>query len=206
MLSFKNKKVIVFDLDGTIVNLPVNWEHIKNLMTERFNEVYNEKCEFIHISACLDRIVEKNDERELQNFFKMLEEYELSSIQTNKGEIQIFEIIYFIKNVEKFGVPKNIKLAILSLNTRKAIKEALKLTTIEDRIDYIVGREDIRKWKPDPEGLLKIKEHFKVKKDEMIYFGDLDKDIMTGKNAKIKSYLIDDLIKVVNEKKEKTKN
>ena len=40
----------------------------------------------------------------------------------------------------------------------------------------------------------------------MIYFGDLDKDIMTGENAKIKSYLIDDLIKIVNEKKEKTKN
>jgi HAD superfamily hydrolase (TIGR01549 family) len=136
----------------------------------------------------------------------MLEEYELHSIRANKEEIRIFETIYFIKNIEKFGVPKNIKLAILSLNTRKAIKEALKLTTIEDRIDYIVGREDVRKWKPNPDGLLKIKEHFKVKKDEMIYFGDLDKDIMTGENAKIKSYLIDDLIKVVNEKKEKTKN
>ncbi|MFW9947809.1 MAG: HAD family hydrolase, partial [Candidatus Odinarchaeota archaeon] len=70
---------------------------------------------------------------------------------------------------------------------------------IYEKIDFIVGREDIRKWKPEPEGLLKIKEYFGVKKDEMVFIGDLDKDLLTGQNAGIESLLVDELIELVNE-------
>jgi len=55
--------------------------------------------------------------------------------------------------------------------------------------------------------LLKIQEQFKLEKKEMIYFGDLKNDILTGKNAGIETYLIDDLINLVIKKKKKlTKN
>lgn len=90
--------------------------------------------------------------------------------------------------------------AILSLNTRSTIIRALELANIYDKIDLIIGREDVRKWKPNPEGLLKIQEYFKMKKEEMIYFGNLEKDVLTGKNAGIEAYLIDELIELVKKK------
>ncbi|TFF90740.1 MAG: HAD family hydrolase [Promethearchaeota archaeon] len=201
MISFKHKKVIVFDLDGTIVRLPVNWGHLKKLLTKRFKDVYNETCEFVHITACLDQVVDKDDEAELQNFFNMLEDYEMKTINENEN---VKETIFFINNLNMFNVPNDIKLAVFSLNTRKTIIESLKLAGIYEKIDYIVGREDLRKWKPNPEGLLKIRDHYDVKKEEMIYIGDLEKDVITGKNAGIEAYLIDEIINLVNEKRLET--
>ena len=115
--------------------------------------------------------------------------------------IPSFSIIFFIKNKDFFGVKNDAKFAILSLNTRDPIIQALELANIRDNIELIIGREDVRKWKPAPEGLIKIQNHFKIKKEEMVYFGDLENDLLTGENAGIDAYLIDDLINLVNKKK-----
>ena len=64
-------------------------------------------------------------------------------------------------------------------------------------------QEDVRKWKPNPDGLFKIRDYYNVSEDDMIYIGDLEKDVTTGKNAGIDAYLIYDLINLVNKKREK---
>ncbi|MBY9020992.1 MAG: HAD family hydrolase, partial [Candidatus Lokiarchaeota archaeon] len=55
----------------------------------------------------------------------------------------------------------------------------------------------VRKWKPEPEGLLKIADNFEVNAEEMIYFGDLENDLLAGANAGVESYYIDTLINYV---------
>ena len=197
-LSFTGKKLIVFDLDGTIVDLAVDWMSLKDLLVERYEELYQESCDFKSVSKCLEKMVEKQDESNIQNFFDIIRHYELKNIRDVK---LIDETIFFINNKNLFGIENEMKFAILSLNTRDTIIRALEIADITDKIDYIVGREDVRKWKPDPEGLIIIKNHFKIKKEEIIYFGDMKKDLLTGENAGIDTYLIDDLINVVNKKK-----
>ncbi|MBD3216171.1 MAG: HAD-IA family hydrolase, partial [Candidatus Lokiarchaeota archaeon] len=71
-----------------------------------------------------------------------------------------------------------------------------------DKFDFIVGREDVRRWKPEPEGLIVIKNHYGIENDEMLYIGDMKKDILTGDNAGVDTYLIDDLIEYVKAHKE----
>ena len=63
--SFQNKKIIVFDLDGTVVDLDVNWNYLKQMLKKRYYNKYREDCEFKSISECLYKIVEKRDETEL---------------------------------------------------------------------------------------------------------------------------------------------
>ncbi|MFX0036306.1 MAG: HAD family hydrolase [Candidatus Hermodarchaeota archaeon] len=196
-IIFDNKKIIVFDLDGTIVNLTADWIALKDVLIKKYKQIYNDNCDFKRISKCLDSIVKKNDEQVLENFFDIIRHYELENIKETQP---INETIFFIKNKELFGVKKETKFAVLSLNTRISVIRALEIANIAKKIDFIVGREDVRKWKPAPDGLLKIEDHYGVKKEQVIYFGDLESDILTGKNAGIESYFIDDLINLVRKK------
>ncbi|HUW90308.1 MAG TPA: HAD-IA family hydrolase [Candidatus Nanopelagicaceae bacterium] len=189
--SFTGKKVIVFDLDGTIVRLAADWHSLLKALTSRFTEKYREIINYSSMSAILSRIVEKGDEEELQLNFNLIQQYELENITRNEP---IKETLFFINNKELFGVFHNAKLAVFSLNTRSTILKSLEMAGILDEIEFFVGREDVRKWKPEPAGLLKILGHFKVNTEEMIYFGDLEVDLLAGANAGVESYHIDTLI------------
>ena len=203
ILNFKNKKVIVFDLDGTIVKLIADWHSLKNVLNDRYSKYFQKDHQFKRISAFLDEIVEKGDEAELKRNFEIIKQYEIENIEKNEP---IEETIYFINNKELFGVKSGTVLAILSLNTRQTIKKSLDLANISHKFDFILGREDLRRWKPDPEGLLIIMEKYKVKKEEMIYFGDLESDLETGTNAGIEFHFIDDLISLVKSCKKDKKD
>ncbi len=194
MISFKDKKVIVFDLDYTIVKLRADWHKLRNALRDRFFEVYGEKCEFKSMSSCLSKIVEKEDWEELDIFFNLIRQYELENIEDT---VPILETVFFIEQRELFGVSNDTKLAILSLNTRKTILKSLAIAGIRDKIHLIIGREDVRKWKPEPEGLLIIQNYFKVSKEEIIFLGDSDTDIQAGKNAGIDAFYIEELIELV---------
>ena len=195
---FKDKRVIVFDLDGTIVRLSVEWISLKNKLMNEYLKIYDESCSFESVSACLSKIVERNDNHVLESFIDTIRQYELEKIHETQP---IEETVFFINNKELFGVKKNTKLAILSLNTRKTIISSLKLVKIYNKFGIIIGREDVRKWKPNPEGLLKIQNHYNVRREEMIYFGDLRKDVLTGNNAGIDAFYINELISLVHKKK-----
>ena len=196
--SFETKEVLVFDLDGTIVNLKADWMNLRDILVNNYNKRYKEDCNIERISTCLEEIVKKKDEATLQEFFDIIREFELKSLEDIEP---IEETIFFINNKELFNVREETKIAILSLNTRDTIIKILKDAKIYDKIDFIIGREDVRKWKPEPNGLLKIQNHYNANKSEMVFFGDLENDIMTGKNAGIEAYYIQDLIELVRKKK-----
>ena len=67
---FNTKKVIVFDLDGTVVRLPVNWDSLKQLLSKKYTEIYAEHCSFSSVSECLSTIVDKNDMVTLENTWR----------------------------------------------------------------------------------------------------------------------------------------
>jgi HAD superfamily hydrolase (TIGR01549 family) len=194
VFSTKSKKVIVFDLDGTIVRLAADWYSLLIALNARYREKYKEKGRFNRVSALLNEIVARGDEEELQHNFSIIQQYELENITKTEP---IKDVIYFIDNLELFGVNSVVKLAIFSLNTRATIIKSLQIAGIVDKFEFYIGREDVRAWKPEPDGLLKILDHFQVLSEDMIYFGDLKIDLLAGANAGVESYFISDLIKLV---------
>ena len=42
----QDKKVIVFDLDGTIVKLTADWPTLKKILKDRYIKLYGDSCEF----------------------------------------------------------------------------------------------------------------------------------------------------------------
>ena len=189
-----NKKVIIFDLDGTIVRLAADWHSLLETLNARYFEKYKKKSRFHRMTGLLDDIVSRGDEEELQHNFNIIQQYELKNITRNEP---IKDVISFIKNQESFGVNPTARFAIFSLNTKATISRSLEQSGIANKFEFNIGREDVRAWKPEPDGLLKIRDYFQVSSKEMIYFGDLKIDLLAGENAGVDSYLIDDLIKYI---------
>ena len=192
--TLKSKKVIVLDLDGTIVRLVADWHALRKILNARYSEKYKEKSHFHSMSNLLSSIVARGDEEELHRNFSIMQKFENENITKNEP---IDPVIYFINNKEVFGVNSRVKLAVFSLNTRRTISISLQIAGVVNKFEFYIGREDVRAWKPNPEGLLKIREHFQVLKEDMIYFGDLKIDLLAGANAGVESYLIDDLINFI---------
>jgi HAD superfamily hydrolase (TIGR01549 family) len=192
--SLKGKKVIVFDLDGTIVKLAADWHSLRKILNARYREKYKEKSHFHRMSNLLSDIVARGDEEELRHNFSIMQKYENENITKNEPNE---DVIYFITNKELFGVNSTVKLAVFSLNTKPTIIKSLQIAGVVNKFEFCVGREDVRAWKPNPEGLLKIREHFQVLKEDMIFFGDLKMDLLAGANAGVESYIIDDLINFI---------
>jgi HAD superfamily hydrolase (TIGR01549 family) len=202
IFSLKEKKIIVFDLDGTIVRLVADWHSLLKALNDRYFEKYKEKVQFHRMSKLLSSIVARRDEEELQHNFSIMQQYELENITKNEP---IKDVIYFINNKELFGVNSAVKLTVFSLNTRATIIKSLQMAGIADEFEFYIGREDVRAWKPDPEGLFKIRDYFQVLNEEMIYFGDLEIDLLAGANAGVESYLIDDLINFIKKFRKSSK-
>ena len=51
-----------------------------------------------------------------------------------------------------------------------------------DYFELIIGVDGVNVPKPNPEGILRVKEHFK---DDCIYIGDAAGDMMTARNANV---------------------
>ena len=63
--SLKNKKVIVFDLDGTIVRLAADWHSLRKALNARYSEKYKTKIQFHRMSNLLSDVVDRGDEEDL---------------------------------------------------------------------------------------------------------------------------------------------
>ncbi len=75
------------------------------------------------------------------------------------------------------------RLGIVSTKFRMRIEATLEREGLRDLFDTIVGGEDVREFKPHPEGLLMAAERLEAKPEEMVYVGDSVTDAETAKRA-----------------------
>lgn len=77
--------------------------------------------------------------------------------------------------------------AIVTRNSREAVLDALG--KLAEGI-FIVGREDVRRLKPDPEGVRLVLEHFGVKPTEAALIGDTYHDVQAARAAGVRSVIV----------------
>lgn len=78
------------------------------------------------------------------------------------------------------------KIAIVTTKFHYRIEQILNKYNANELIDVIVGAEDVKVEKPNPEGLLWAIEHLGVDKKDVLYIGDSLVDAKTAENAKVK--------------------
>lgn len=75
------------------------------------------------------------------------------------------------------------KIAIVSTKLRYRIVESFELQLGVHPYDCIIGMEDVKAPKPDPQGLIAAMEKMDVKKEDVLYVGDSYIDAETAVNA-----------------------
>lgn len=99
----------------------------------------------------------------------------LSEIEFNDG---VIEVLIKIKK-------SNRKAAIVSSTEQSKIIPVLERMKAVDLFEYIIGRNDVDKLKPNPEAIEKAIFNINGKNDKAVMIGDSPVDIAAGKNANI---------------------
>ncbi|NLO48815.1 MAG: HAD-IA family hydrolase [Clostridiales bacterium] len=72
---------------------------------------------------------------------------------------------------------------IVSNKRRERISDMIATSGLNDLIGVIIGPEDFKNFKPDPEGLILAMKRLNVSKQDTVYIGDNMIDALTAKNA-----------------------
>jgi len=79
---------------------------------------------------------------------------------------------------------KGIKIAVISNKQHPMTKRVIETVYGQGYFDAILGQMDSIAKKPDPEGCHILNEHFGIAPADVMYVGDTNTDMMTGKNAR----------------------
>lgn len=75
------------------------------------------------------------------------------------------------------------KNGILSSKYRFRIMESFQKYKVEHLVDLVLGLEDLKQAKPDPEGIFSALRYFQIEKRELLYVGDNLIDAQTAQRA-----------------------
>jgi HAD superfamily hydrolase (TIGR01549 family) len=164
----KNIKLLIFDFDGTLHTLSVDWQKVREVAgIASTNE---------SLGSAIERLKKENDTQKLQQ----ITDLEKQSLEKEKLDPDIKRTLQKLQ--AKFSI------AVLSRNSSEAIKTFFKVSGIENL--YVVGREDIDNLKPDPSGAYKILQYFNTETHEAILVGDTYHDVEVAKRSGLRSIII----------------
>ncbi len=170
------KKLIIFDLDGVLINSLSNMEFALNKTSKNLKVKLNFKLYKKYLGLPFKDIMKKMRIKKNVNLIK--EKYEMySTKKINKIKIKRNHV----DNLKK--LKKNCYLALFTSKTKK---RTLKILQRDKIFDCIITSDDVLKGKPHPQGLFKILKKLKIKKKNSVYVGDSFYDYKASKLAKIK--------------------
>ncbi|MFA5471612.1 MAG: HAD family hydrolase [Acholeplasmataceae bacterium] len=213
-------KGIIFDMDGTILNTIEDIKISVNHAMRHFNlkeKTLQEVKDGVGSGAVnlIEDIVPKGTSKE--DIFKIYRVYQDHYDKHSNDHTGPYPgILDLLKHLKDAGY----KLAVVS-NKLEYLVQELNHQTFKDYFDVSIGETKDIPIKPAPDMLYKALNLLNLSKDEVLFIGDSDVDMMTATNANIKSvgvtwgyrskevllkhkasYIInqaDELIKIINE-------
>lgn len=177
-------RLIIFDLDGTILNTlddlanAINYALEKNGFPKRTIE---EVRTFVGngIGKLIERAVPKGTNTELVSkvLADFTEYYGLHCADQTRPYDGVLELIQSLKS-------SGYMTAVVSNKADFAVQELCR-QYFPEMFDFVVGeRKGIRR-KPYPDSVFEVLERLQVKKEEALYIGDSEVDVQTADNAGI---------------------
>ncbi len=172
---------ILFDLDGTLLDTKeliyksfvytfAHFRPDKVLTDEELDSFFGPS-----LKQTFSRYSE--DEQEIEEMIQYYREYNVSNHD------EIVKAFPGAKSVVRSLARKGYKLGVVSSKKTDLVEHGLSLFGMRENIRVVIGEEDVKNPKPDPEGILEAMKQLDSKR--ALYVGDGVGDILAGKNAKI---------------------
>mgnify|MGYP000004365678 CR=1 FL=1 len=173
-------KGVIFDFDGTIVELSIDFKKIKEKI---LNEAKKRKLKIPRknypILELLEKIKKLNKE-EGERFYlighEILRDEEIKACEKTNPKEGAVELLKRLKE-------NGIKVGIITRNCKDVVYNVVNKFNIP--YDVILTRDDVEKVKPDPLHIKKILEKLNLKKKDVLIVGDHPFDVRCGKKLNL---------------------
>lgn len=190
--GFEDLDAIVYDLDGTLVRLAVDWEQVA---TDVDRVLRSRDCD---PPAGLWAMLEF---AEVQGYRALVEETIGSHERKGARESDRLALADRVGD-ERFADGANASetererrpIGVCSLNCEAACRIALDTHDLADRVETVVGRDSVATYKPDPEPLLTVVETLDAVPERTLFVGDSERDERTAKRARTGFVYVSDLL------------
>ena len=78
------------------------------------------------------------------------------------------------------------KCCFISSKRRESMDSVIKHYKLDSIIDFSISGDEVKNFKPDPEGIIKTLKYFNAKSDEAIFVGDSLHDLGAARNANVR--------------------
>ena len=174
-------KAIIFDMDGVLIDSYTAWFNRFNETLKHFNkpkiseEEFDKKVWAMSFNQTAKKYFQLPPEEIVKCFKEKFQEFE--------KEIDLYPNVK--ETLEKLK-EKNLILTLATNTNHETAEKILKNLNIEKYFDLVLGGDDVKEGKPDPEILLKTIETLDLKKEEVLFIGDTHWDKEAADNANIK--------------------
>lgn len=184
----KNNKIdtVLFDLDGTLLD---SKELIYRSFVHTFEKFYPnhelsdaELDSFFGPPLSVTFAKYTDDQKQIA---EMIDYYRKYNVEAHDELVNLFP---GVKETIKYLSKHNYKLGVISAKKSDLVNHALEIFKIKEYFDIVIGQDEVKNPKPNPEGIILATK--KLKSKRAVYVGDSVSDIEAGKNAKIKTCAI----------------
>ena len=176
--------LVIFDMDGTILNTLEDLTDTMNYCLEKYNMPQKSLVEIrSYVGNGIQKLIERavpseTDSKLIDAVCKTFNVYYKGhcAIKTRPYD-GICEVISALKS-------NGIKTAVVSNKPDYAVKSLCE-DYFSGLFDYAVGDKTGMRRKPYPDGVNKVMNHFGISPDKTVYIGDSDVDYRTAQNAGI---------------------
>ncbi len=186
-----NKRAVIFDLDGTLVDSMWMWKAIDIEYLGRFG---------IEVPKTLQADIAGMSFSETAVYFKETFHIpdSLESIKAAWNEMAYDKYTHevplkpgalsFLKRLKA----KGIRTGIATSNSKELVEAAVKALGIEDYLDEIHTSCEVAKGKPAPDIYLLVAEYLGIDPKQCLVFEDIPEGIMAGKKAGMQVCAVED--------------
>ena len=187
-----SNKIIIFDLDGTLIHsipdmrIAINktLEHFKlrTISEEKLQEFVGEG--MLKLSENVLKFLGADLDL-IDDFFLMYRK------EYSENPYNLTTLMPGVKDSLKYLLDKNVHINICTNKRQHVAEKILKLMNLSDNFDFIVGANENVPLKPHRQMIDLICNQYNSNENEFIMVGDTNVDILAAKNAGISSVIVD---------------